>query len=153
MAKISNFLIVLSLIIIIILPSIVLSYILPPAQIIAIMTNKFINIKTLNITQLTKIKDQDQEREKVLGECIYLKSPDLYRSEIAGQLGKRLIIHKGSRTLRIINGGVTYDGQSKEFPYRFLLLAQNPERILEMLKDLGINLEKASLTRLSLVPL
>jgi len=147
MAKISNFLIVLSLIIIVILPSIGQAYMLPPAQIIEIMTNKFATINTLHIIQLTKLKGLNQVMEKVFGESIYLMSPDLYRSEIAGEPGKRLIIHNGSRTLRIINGGIAYDRESQDFLYRFLLLAQRPKRLLEILKDLGINLEKVSLTR------
>lgn len=147
MAKISNFLIVLSLIAIVISPSIGQSYILPSVQIIEIMTNKFATIRTLHIIQLTKLKGLSQETEKIFGESIYLMSPDLYRSEIAGEPGKRLMVHNGSKTLRIINGGIAYDRESQDFLYRFLLLAQNPKRLLEILKDLGINLEKVSLTR------
>ena len=148
MAKISNFLIILSLIIICILPSIGLPYILPPAQIIEFMTNKFKTIKTLKIIQITKIKDLNQEEEKVFEECIYVMSPDLYRSEVAGQPGNRLIIHNGSRTLRIINRKINSDRESQDLLYRLLLLAQNPKRLINAFKDLGINLEKVSLTRL-----
>lgn len=147
MAKISNFRIVLSIIIIIILPSIGLPYILPPSQILQLMTKKFYNIKTLKIIQHTTIKDLNQEKEKVFGEVIYLKTPDLYRSEIAGQPGKRLIVHNSTRTLRIINRIINYDRESQDLLYRFLLLAQNPERLLERLTEVGINLDKVSLTR------
>jgi outer membrane lipoprotein-sorting protein len=147
MAKRSNFLIALSLIIIPILPSTGLPYVLPSSQIIAIMTNKFANIKTLRIIQHTKIKDLNQEKEKAFGEIVSLGSPYLYRSEIPGQPGKRLIIHNSPKTLRIINGSITYDGESYGFIYRFLLLAHDPERLSEMLKEVGINIDKVFLTR------
>ena len=147
MAKISNFLIGLSLIILLILSSIGYPYILPPTQIIEFMTNKFTKIERLKIIQLNKIKDLNQEGEGVFGEIIYFWFPTLYRSEIAGQLGKRLIIHDGIKTLRVIDREITSEGESWDIPYRFLMLAQNPERLLERLKDLGMNLDKASLTR------
>jgi hypothetical protein len=147
MAKISNFLIGLSLIILLILSSIGYPYILPPTQIIEFMTNKFTKIKRLKIIQLNKIKDLNQEGEGVFGEIIYFWFPTLYRSEIAGQLGKRLIIHDGIKTLRVIDREITSEGESWDIPYRFLMLAQNPERLLERLKDLDLNLDKASLTR------
>jgi len=147
MAKISNFLIGLSLIILLILSSIGYPYILPPTQIIEFMTNKFTKIERLKITQLNKIKDLNQEGERVFGEIIYFWFPTLYRSEIAGQLGKRLIIHDGIETLRVIDREITSEGESWDIPYRFLMLTQNPERLLERLKDLGMNLDKASLTR------
>ena len=147
MAKISNFLIGLSLIILLILSSIGYPYILPPTQIIEFMTNKFTKIERLKIIQLNKIKDLNQEGESVFGEIIYFWFPTLYRSEIAGQLDKRLIIHDGIKTLRVIDREITSEGESWDIPYRFLMLAQNPERLLERLKDLGMNLDKASLTR------
>lgn len=147
MAKRSNFLMLLSLFIIVLVPSLCNSYMLPPAQIIELMANKFAAAKTLQITQLTKITDLNEEIEKVFGESISLMSPDIYRSEIASQPGKRLIIRNRSRTLRIINGEVTYDKESKGFLFHFLMLAQDPKQILECLEELGINLDMVSLTR------
>jgi len=147
MAKRSNFLIFLSLFIIPILPSIVLPYILPSSQIIAIMTNKFTTIKTLTITQHTKIKDLHQEKETAFGEIVSLSSPYLYRSEIPGQPGKRLIIHNKAKTLRIIDRKITYDEESYDFIYRFFLLSYDPARLLEVLKDVGINTDEVSFTR------
>ncbi len=147
MAKRSNFLIFLFLLIIPILPSGVLPYILPSSQIIEFMTNKFATIKTLTITQHTKIKDIHQEKEKAFGEIVSLSSPYLYRSEIPGQPGKRLIIHNKAKTLRIIDRKITYDEESYDLIYRFFLLSHDPARLLEMLKEVGINTDKVSLTR------
>ena len=147
MIKRLNFLILLSLLIIPILPTIVLPYILPSSQIIAIMTNKFAPIKTLRITQHTKIKDIHQEKEQAFGEIISLSSPYLYRSEIPGQPGKRLIIHNKAKTLRVVNERITYDEESYDLIYRFFLLSHDPTRLLEMLKEVGINTDKVSLTR------
>jgi len=147
MAKRSNFLILLSLLIIPILPTIVLSYILPSSQIIAMMTNKFAPIKTLTITQHTKIKDLHKEKETAFGEIVSLSSPYLYRSEISGQPGNRLIIHNNLKTLKVVNERIAYDGESYDFIYRFFLLSHNPEQLLAMLNEVGINTDKVSLTR------
>jgi len=147
MAKKSNFLIFLFLLIMPILPSVVLPYMLPSSQIIAIMTNKFNTIKTLTITQHTKIKDIHQEKEKSFGEIVSLSYPYLYRSEIPGQPGKRLIIHNKAKTLRIIDRKITYDEESYDLIYRFFLLSYDPARLLEILKEVGINTDKVSLTR------
>ena len=147
MAKRSDFLIVLSLSIMVVLPSIGYPYIPPTAQIIEFMSDKFATIRTLKITQLTRIRDLNQEIEKVFGEIIYVRSPDLYRSEIAGQPGKRLLINNGKKTLSIINGGIAYERQARDPVYRFLLLAQSPKRLLDILRGLHISLNKASLTR------
>jgi outer membrane lipoprotein-sorting protein len=147
MAKRSNFLILLSLLIIPILPTIVLPYILPSSQIMEIMANKFAPIKALTISQHTKIKDLHQEKETAFGEMVSLRSPYLYRSEIPGQPGKRLIIHNNSKTLRIVNERITYDEKSYDFIYRFFLLSYDPERLLAMLNEVGINTDKVSLTR------
>jgi len=147
MAKRSNVLILLSLLIIPILPTIVLPYILPSSQIIAIMANKFAPIKALTITQHTTIKDLHQEKETAFGEIVSLRSPYLYRSEIPSQPGKRLIIHNNSKTLRIVNKRITYDEESYDFIYRFFLLSYDPEGLLAMLNEMGINTDKVSLTR------
>ena len=147
MTKRLHFLILLSLLIISIFPAIVLPYILPSSQIIAIMAKKFAPIKTLIITQHTTIKDLYQEQETAFDEIVSLCSPYLYRSEIPGQPGKRLIIHNNSKTLRIVNERITYDEESYAFVYRFFLLSHDPERLLEMLNEMGINTDKVSLTR------
>ena len=147
MAKKSRFLILLCSLTICMVPAIASSYTLPSAQIIGRMTNKFAVIHSLQITQMTSIKGTEQEREKVFGEIVYVMSPYLYRSEIAGQPGKRLTIHRDSRTLRIIDGTITYDGESNSHLYRFLLSAQNPHRLLAKLKKVGIDPDNVSLTR------
>ncbi|UCF72408.1 MAG: hypothetical protein JSW35_09520 [Deltaproteobacteria bacterium] len=147
MAKISKFLIYISLIGIVSLPSTGLSYILPSTQIIELMTHRFAHIETLKIIQYTKLVDLSGEMEKVFGEIVYLKSPYLFRSEVVGQPGKRIIIHNSARTLRIIDSSIDYDGETQDILYRFFLLAQRPERLLERLILTGVNLEKVSLTR------
>lgn len=147
MARASKFLTYAALIVIVMTPSIGLPYILPPAQIIEFMSGKFVNVTTLHIIQHTTVKDLSQEEETVFGEIVYLKSPYFYRSDMVGQPGKRLVIHKTTRTLRITNGAITYDGESLDFFYRFLLLAQRPKRLLEGLQLIGVDVQKVSLTR------
>jgi hypothetical protein len=147
MAKKSNFLIAIFLVTVALAPRIGWPYVLPSAQIIKLMTDRYADIKALRIIQLTTVRDMDKETEKTYGEIIEVMSPDLYRSEVAGQPSTRLIIHSGSKTLRIINGRTTTNMESNDFLYRFLLLAQSPKRIQRSLRDKGINLDKVSLTR------
>jgi outer membrane lipoprotein-sorting protein len=129
------------------MPSIGHSYILPSTQIIEFMVKKFASVKTLQLTQLTKILDLGREMEMVFGESISLMSPDLYRSEVAGQPGKRIIVRNGLRTLRIIDGDIVLKKESEAFPFHFLMLAQDSRQLLKDLEELGINLDMVSLTR------
>jgi hypothetical protein len=123
------------------------TYILPSVQILQFMTKKYAAIKTLQVTQLTKIMDLRHEREKVFGETLSLVAPDLYRSEAAAQPGIRLVIHNGPRTLRIVNEEVVYDMQGNGLPFHFLMVARDPNKLMEILRTLGINLDRVSLTR------
>lgn len=147
MARGSKFLIGLLILLLIVAPSIGHSYILPSTQIIEFMVKQYASVKTLQITQLTKVLDLHREGEMLFGESISLMSPDLYRSEVAGQPGKRIIVHNGLRTLRIIDGQVTHAKQKRAFPFHLLMLAQEPRRLLKSLEELGINLDMVSLTR------
>lgn len=119
MARGSKFLRGLLIGISVVVPSIGYSYILPSTQIIEFMVKKYAGVKTLQITQLTKILDLDKEMEMVFGESISLMSPDLYRSEVAGQPGKRIIVHNGLRTLRIIDGDVAHEKEKRAFLFHF----------------------------------
>lgn len=147
MARGSKFLRGLLIVISVVVPSIGYSYILPSTQIIEFMVRKFAGVKTLQITQLTKILDLEKELEMVFGESVSLMSPDHYRSEVAGQPGKRIIVHNGLRTLRIIDGDVAHEKKKRAFLFHFLMLAQDSRQLLKGLEELGINLEMVSLTR------
>jgi hypothetical protein len=149
MARGPRFLRGLLLLVSIIVPSIGHSYIPPSAQIIGFMVRKYASVKTLQITQLTKALDLGRGIEMVFGESISLMSPDRYRSEVAGQPGKRIIVYNGSRTLRIIDGEVAYAKGGKAFPFHFLMIAQDRRQLLKTLEELGINLDMVSLTRLN----
>ena len=147
MTKKSNFLILMIFFTLPIVPTIALPYILPPSQVMGIMVNNFASIKTLTITQHTKIQDLGHENEMTFNEIVSLRSPFFYRSQIPNHPNKRLIIHNNQKTLRIVNDRITYDVESYDPMYRFFLLANYPNRLLEMLKKVGINTDKISLMR------
>jgi hypothetical protein len=128
-------------------PSRGLSYVLPSDQIIEFMAHRFAALKTLRILRLTTIKDFYGEREKAFGEIIEVMSPNLYRADVAGQPGTRLIVHNGSKTLRIINGTIVSGFERDHFQYHFLLVAQGPRRILKLLQHENINTNTVSITR------
>jgi len=147
MARRPKFLRGMILLLSILAPSIGHSYLLPSTQIIEFMVKKYASVKTLQITQLTKVLDLDRAKEMVFGESISLMSPDRYRSEVAGQPGKRIIVHKGVRTIRIIDGEVAYGKEKRTFLFHFLMLAQDPRHVLKDLEQLGVNLDMVSFAR------
>lgn len=148
MARKTTLLIAISLISSLFSPAIGRSFVLPASQIIEFMTKRFEGLKALRITQLTIVKDMDQDMERALGEIIEVVSPDAYRSEVVGQPGTRLTIQSGSRTLRIVDNRLASESEGNDFLYRFLLLDQTPARVQSKLRSMGINIDKVSLTRL-----
>ena len=147
MARKWSLLIAIPLVLVALSPSTGLPYVLPSAQIIEFMTNRFAALKTIKILQVTTIKDLNDETEKAFGEIVEVMSPDLYRSDVAGQPGTRLLVRSGSRTLRVINGTIVSGFERDHFLYPFLFVAQDPQRILRVLRDEGIRLDAVSLTR------
>ncbi|MFW6146762.1 MAG: hypothetical protein ACOC6B_00035 [Thermodesulfobacteriota bacterium] len=147
MARRSIFLIGLLIGMAIAAPSIGYSYILPSSQIIEFMVKKYASVHALKMTQLTKVLDLQRPGEMRFGESISLMSPDRYRSEVAGQPGKRIIVHNGSRTLKIVDEEVIYNRENRSFLFHFLMLGQQSSRLLQRLEELGINLDQVSLTR------
>jgi hypothetical protein len=147
MARGSTFLRGLVILIVLVAPSIGHSYILPSTQIIDFMLRKYASIRALQITQLTKVLDLEREKEMVFGESISLMSPDLYRSEVAGQPGKRIVVHNGSKTLEIVGGEVARKKEDRAFLFHFLMLGQQSRWLRQCLEELGINLDQVSLTR------
>jgi len=147
MARRSTFLIGLLISIGIAAPSIGYSYILPSSQIVEFMVKKYASVRALQMTQVTKVVDLERAREMVFGESISLLSPDRYRSEVAGQPGKRIIVHNGSRTLKIVDGEVVSKRTNRPFLFHFLMLGQQSKQLLQRLEELGINIDRVSLTR------
>lgn len=147
MARKWSLLIALSIVVIVMSPCLGLPYVLPSSQIIEFMAHRFAALKTVRIVQVTAIKDFHSETEKAFGEIIEVMSPDLYRADVAGQPGTRLIVHSGSKTLRIINGTIVSGLERDHFLYPFLFVAQDPQRILKVLQNENINLDTVSLTR------
>ena len=128
-------------------PSRGLSYVLPYDQIIEFMAHRFAALKTLKILRVTTIRGFYGEPDKAFGEIIEVMSPNLYRADVAGQPGTRLVVHNGSRTLRIINGTIVSGLKRDHFQYHFLFVAQDPRQILKVLQHENININRVSLTR------
>ena len=147
MARKRSLLIAILPVLLVLSPSIGLPYILPSDQIIQFMTDRFAALKTLKVLRVATIKDFDDETEKAFGEIVEVMSPDLYRADVAGQPGARLIVRSGSKTLRVINGTIVRGFERDHFPYHFLFVAQDPQRILRVFQNEGIRLDTVSLTR------
>lgn len=123
------------------------AYIIPASQIIEFMTDKCSAVKTLKIVQLNRVVGINQEAGNSIENIVYVMSPDLYRSEISGPPYKRLQINNGDSRLNVVDGIINDGEDTAGLPYHFLFIAQNHQEILNYFKELGINVEKTSLTR------
>ena len=123
------------------------AYIIPASQIIEFMTDKYSAVKTLKIIQLNRVMGINQGSGNSIENVIYVMSPDLYRSEISGPSHKRIQINNGDTRLSTVDGIINDSEDTTGRPYHFLFIAQNHQETLNYFKDLGINVEKISLTR------
>ena len=123
------------------------AYIIPASRIIEFMTGKYSSVKTLKIIQLNRVVDINQESGNSIENIIYVMSPDLYRSETSGLPHKRLQINNGDSRLSVVDGIINDGEDTAGLPYHFLFVAQNYQETLNYFKELGINVEKTSLTR------
>lgn len=105
-------------------------YIMPAEQLIGFMAQNFSKFKTVVIVQSTRRADLgEQRREESFTEKVWMKSPDLFHSEILDR-------QKG-RTVQ------------PETTYRQLLIANSAPRLMQLLSAMGVNLYSVSLTRIN----
>ena len=97
-------------------------YIMPAEQLVKFMAANFSKIRTLIITQSTRQTGQeDEDTEKAFKEQIWMRSPDLFHSKVIDQNGER--------------------GDLPDTIYRQLLIANNKERLENLLSRMGVNLQ------------
>lgn len=104
-------------------------YILPAEQIIGFMAANFSAFKTQIIVQsTTQIKGpQPDAVAPVIREKVWAKSPNLFHSQVLEQGKER--------------------GEQPDMAFRQLLVANSPDRIMEFLRNMGVDLKKVSLSR------
>jgi len=103
-------------------------YILPAEQIIGFMVANFSEYKTQVIVQSTQRKDpQSQLEAPVIREKIWAKSPNLFTSQVLEDGRER--------------------GGTPDMAFRQLLVANSPQRIMDLLRDMGVDLRKVAFSR------
>jgi len=115
------------------------AYIMPAEQLVDFMLANFSRFKTVIITQsVYHVSHQDQEREFEVKEKIWLKSPDLLRSEVVSRPGTGDMAEAETMT-----------GRPGIDPFfRRLLIAGVSTSVIPLLARMGINLDSVALTRL-----
>lgn len=104
-------------------------YIMPAEQIVGFMAANFSKFETLIITQSVQREDQNsKERGGGFKEKIWMKSPDFFYSKTLDQ-------------------GVAR-GVQPDIVYRRLFTANSKQRLMQLLTDMGINLQLVALTRI-----
>jgi hypothetical protein len=107
-----------------------LGYVLPADQLVQLMAANASKFKTLVITQLTQQEKDDspEGRElEVFREQIWMQAPARYQSKVLNE-----------------------DRERREAPnvvFRRLFLANSPESFMQLLPEMGINLDQVSYTR------
>ena len=112
-------------------------YIMPAEQLIEFMAKNFSKFNSLVIIQSVSedVQRSDEEHlvyyedaEDVFKEQIWMKSPNLFRSEVLGDDVER--------------------GEIPDMVYRQLLIANTQERLEQILSGMGINLQSVAFTRI-----
>jgi hypothetical protein len=107
-----------------------LGYVLPAEQLVQLMAENAVKFKTLVITQLTQ-REKDSSpggREiEVFREQIWLQAPARYRSKVLNEDRDRQA--------------------APNVAFRRLLLANSPETFVQLLLEMGINLDQVAYTR------
>jgi hypothetical protein len=107
-----------------------LGYVLSADQLVQLMAANASKFKTLVITQLTQQEKDDSPDSRelvVFREQIWMKAPARYQSKVLNE-----------------------DWERREAPnvaFRRLLLANSPESFMQLLLEMGINLEQVTYTR------
>lgn len=104
-------------------------YIMPAEQLIAFMAKNFSKFGTLVIVQSTQRKDEKYEgSEESFMEKIWMKSPDLLRSQVTEQPMGRV--------------------KQPDMSYRQILMANSAQRLMQLLSRMGVNLHSVGFTRI-----
>lgn len=140
------------------------AYIMPAEQVIGIMAANFSRFRTLIIKQSVKSENRENNDETVVGqETVWLKSPDLYYSETQNSgiesRGDDEVMKNntyGQEHKSVSNPDVEDTRIERNFIlpgidlyFRQLLMADNENRIISLLNEMGIDTGRVSFTRIN----
>ena len=140
------------------------AYIMPAEQVLGIMGANFSRFRTLVIKQSVKSEYRENNTETVVvQETIWLKSPDLYYSEIQNTVIEDRVddeVMKNNSDVRehksVSNPDVLDARIERKFIhpaidlyFRQFFMADNENRIISLLNEMGIDIGRVSLTRLN----
>jgi hypothetical protein len=105
------------------------AYMIPAEQLIAFMAKNFSKFETLVIVQSSQRRDEKEEGgAESFMERIWMKSPDLSRSQVMDQDRGRV--------------------KQPDMRYRQILMANSPQRLVQFLSGMGVNLHAVAFTRI-----
>ena len=104
-------------------------YVMPAEQILEFMAKNFSGFKTVVMEQDVRWgSEENRSLQPLRREKVWMKSPDQWHTETL----------EGSDT----------DGEGLDHQYRLLMLALTKERLMRVLSEMGIDLERVALTRI-----
>jgi len=106
-----------------------LGYIIPAEQLVGFMAKNFSKFRTLLIIQSTQQEDEKSEGgEESFMEKIWMESPDRVRSQVMDHPMGRI--------------------NKPDMRYRQILMANNAQRLLQLLSQMGVNTHSVAFTRI-----
>jgi len=106
-----------------------LGYIIPAEQLLGFMAKNFSKFRTLLIIQSTQQEDEKSEGgEESFMEKIWMESPDRVRSQVMDHPMGRI--------------------NKPDMRYRQILMANNAQRLLQLLSQMGVNTHSVAFTRI-----
>jgi hypothetical protein len=105
------------------------AYILPAEQIIQFMAVNFSKTQTLIVHQYSEeLNEENQKSGKGFDEILTMKSPDLFHSTIKESYETK--------------------GRGKDYSFRQFFLANSASRLMALLVEMGVDVQKVSYTRI-----
>jgi 1-acyl-sn-glycerol-3-phosphate acyltransferase len=116
-------------------------YVLPVEELIHKMTDRFSGFHALIVDQTAQvIPPREGEAPKVVQERVWLKLPRYCRSQIIGR-------EKPPETESLASGARS-EGPYRDTTFRWLLMADESDQILDLLSRQGVNIDVVALARL-----
>lgn len=140
------------------------AYIMPAEQVLGIMEANFSRFRTLVIKQSVKSEYRENNTETFAGqETIWLKSPDLYYSEIQNtgiedraddevmKNNSDVREHKSVSSPDVLDARIErkFIHPAIDLYFRQFFMADNENRIISLLNEMGIDTGRVSLARLN----
>jgi hypothetical protein len=125
------------------------AYVLPGKQVLALMAEKRVAPKTLEVQQSVSQLPIDalSAAATTLQETLFFSYPDRFRAEATGGNFRRISIRSGQERLVVVNGQIQTGPPERFEVYKDILLLETRKAMAAYLMQLGVDLNRTGLGR------